>query len=561
MYVILCYSLKKKRYLRENGEYYKVVKRDSSDFRPVSIVVGRLRGKVKEFHVEDELSAHAFIDDVKRHLGNVFLGVGRDFDETIRYIMNCSNVVVNELSRRLMTSSKKEEMYLILIYDFVNLHLFIIHSSLREALTDRYDWVRTTLDEALSNALRVALIYFRDDKLVVGYREISGISKGFRAAFGISVTARPEVGSIQVYGNAVVGGMELSFPLRCDLEIEEFIDMVKGMRRNVSIKGEYLMLRGTPYLKITEIQVAGRTFRDVKRAIDYVLKYEAYFVIGEIIRSFKENVKVDVYGSKFLDGLDVVISASSGDIVLSKGGLFDKYGILLIFHNKDLVEADTKLLEFIISNAMAGEPVRLLFYDIAKRGMTQDYLEDDDSLFIGSLNLYGVRHLIPSQTMGCLEAINKFLSDCTSKSLRGLLYSLALNILSFTLRKEYALTIADFLDKLAIKIIHVTLGEVISESESPYLEFKDSSFFSKDLSEIVDKLVRKIAGARFKIIISASDDGRLSFLPSTHPLAKSDVRHSLENCLKDILRDYEVRVYAISADKGMIIIIFAFRST
>jgi len=561
MYVILCYSLKKRQYLWEDGRCYKIVKKDSPDiFKRVSALVNKLRSKVKVFYSEDGLSAYAFIDNIKRHLRNVFLNAEQDLSEITKCIMNCSNVIIHELSKRLMTSSKKEEMYLILIYDFTRSHLFIIHSSLREALTDRYNWVRTTLDEALSNAFRAAMIFFKNDKLVVGYHEFKYMSKGFREAFGIPVVTRPETGSIQIYGNAVVDKVEMPFPsIKCDLEPEEFIDLVKGVRGDVFIEDGYLMLRGVPYLKITRIQVKDLTFKDVEKAFDYVLKYEAYFAVEEIINSFKENVKVDVYGSEFVDSLGAVISDSTGNVVLSKGELLSKYGILLIFHNRDWIKADDELLGFISNNIAAGKPVRLLFYDIVKERIVQDYLGDNMSLRIGSLNLCGIRCLVPNQTIDLLEFVDKLINDCTSKTLKGLLHGLGLYLLSRSLEEKFASTIIDFLNTAIPKIINTALGEVISESESDYLEFKDPSFFSKDLSELVNRLARKIGGVRFKIIISASDDGRLAFLPSTHPLVKSDVRCSLEQCLKNMLRDYEIKVYAVPKDECVAIVIFAFR--
>jgi len=49
------------------------------------------------------------------------------------------------------------------------------------------------------------------------------------------------------------------------------------------------------------------------------------------------------------------------------------------------------------------------------------------------------------------------------------------------LNDRYSLSVIDFLKKLANEIINESLIEVIGESESDYLEYKEASFFNNKL--------------------------------------------------------------------------------
>jgi len=228
MYVIVCYDLKGKYYHKKGNRIYDIVTSESPSFGHVQELVLKLKNKVRSFYYEDQLSAYAFVEGIKDHLSKVFSDDLSE-DDLDHYIPRCSRFVVNELEKRLRTSSKKRTMYLILIFDLGSRVLYIVHSKIIEALTANYDWVTTALDKALNNAIRVAVLTIENGRLRLGYRNIRGSSNGFIDAFGLPKTiASPEIGAVQIYGRPVQKDLEIPITLRCDFTLDDFWHWLKG---------------------------------------------------------------------------------------------------------------------------------------------------------------------------------------------------------------------------------------------------------------------------------------------------------------------------------------------
>jgi len=560
MYAVVCYDLKRRYYHRKGRCIYDIVISESPSFRHVQELVLKLKNKVRTFYYEDQLGAYAFVEDIKDSLSKVFssdLGEGVLND----YITHCSYLVVNELERRLRTSSKKKTMYLILIFDLGSKVLYVVHSKIIEALTANYDWVTTALDKALNNAIRVAVLTIENGRLRLGYRNIRGSSNGFIDAFGLPKTiARPEVGVVQVYGRPVRKDFEIPITLRCDFNLDDFLALARGEWQSFSIKDNYLVYATKePFLKIIEIRVKDLLFKDVREAIDFLSDYEALLDIDKVIREFAEVTSPLLY-PKLEEDVDTLYDPSTNNVIFTKGSLFNKYAILLVLHKVGVITANERLLGVVASALLSNKELSLLFRDVVALSKGTNYLRDSSSAFIGPLALRGFRNIrVSADLFNVIYRINEIFRDCTSQAFRALLSALALLILAYNIRKEYP-NISDFFERLVPIILRKVLSvKIISMSESEILEFKEASFFMGRLSEVANRLVNKIASSPVKIIVSAKDDGTLSYIPLSSHIVKSDSLGRLEQLLKSKLSDYQAKVYCISTDRGAILAILAFR--
>ena len=560
MYAIVCYNLKGKYYHKKGNRIYDIVTSGSPSFKHVQELVLMLKNRVRIFYYEDQLSAYAFIENVKKRLSKVF---SDDLSEDALddYITHCSYLVVNELERRLRTSSKKKAMYLILIFDLDGKVLYVVHSKIIEALTANYDWVTTALDKALNNAIRIAVLTIENGRLRLGYRNIRGSSNGFIDAFGLPKTiARPEVGMVQIYGRPVRKDFEIPITLRCDFTLDDFLALAKGEWQSFSIKDNYLVYATKePFLKIIEIRVKDLLFKDVREAVDFLSDYEALLDIDKVIREFAEVTSPLLY-PKLEEDVDTLYDPSTNNVIFTKGSLFNKYAILLVLHKVGVITANERLLGVVASALLSNKELSLLFRDVVALSKGTNYLRDSSSAFIGPLALRGFRNIrVSADLFNVIYRINEIFRDCTSQAFRALLSALALLILAYNIRKEYP-NISDFFERLVPIILRKVLSvKIISMSESEILEFKEASFFMGRLSEVANRLVNKIASSPVKIIVSAKDDGTLSYIPLSSHIVKSDSLGRLEQLLKSKLSDYQAKVYCISTDRGAILAILAFR--
>jgi len=336
--------------------------------------------------------------------------------------------------------------------------------------------------------------------------------------------------------------------------------LVKGGWQSFSIKDNYLVYEAKePFLKIIEIHIKDLLFKDVREAVDFLSDYEALLDIDRVIKEFA-GVTSPLFCPKLEEDVDKLYDPSTNDVIFTKGDLFNKYAILLILHKVDFITASENLLDVAASALLSNKELSLLFRDVVVLSKGTNYLRDVSSIFIGSLALRGFRNLkVSADLFAVVDRINEILRDCTSQAFRTLLSALALLILAYNVRKEYP-SISDFFERLVPIILRKALSvRIISVSESEILEFKEAPFFMKSLSEVANRLVNKIVSSPIKIIVSAKDNGTLSYIPPSSHIVKSDSLSRLEQLLKSKLSDYQVKVYCTFTDKGAILVILAFR--